>query len=627
MLLVGLVLLAYALAVDFPRTARGFKGDESTYYSLTYSLARDFDFTYTRADLIRVWDEFPAGPEGIFLKRGRRLTIDGSDSFPWVQFTSSPDPRTDRLYYGKSYIYPLAAAPFVWLLGTNGFLVFHAVLFVTCLAAAISWLLSRGSSPFGAVAYAAVFFGASVVPVYFVWLTPELFNFSLVLLAYFLWTYKDAAARANAGVIDQLLRHPASDYLGAALLGIATFSKPIHIGLIGPLVFLACWRSKWTSGFRMLAVFGVTTAALFLLNLAITGELNYQGGDRKTFYGYTGFAFANERETFETSGESRATDAVPVDILVSTDAPTVLGYNLLYFVMGRHHGFLPYFFPGVVSVLLFLAGARHRPFSQWLTFATAAGAAFALLLYMPYTWSGGGGPVGNRYYLSFYPLFLFMTPAISSPAVPLVAGTIGALFTAPLVANPFAMSFDPGALAKSGPVRVLPIELTELNDLPVAARPDRSRLHLAGPPTLMGYFTDDNAYGLEDEGRFWVRGRSRADIILRAPAIDDERGTGRPLRLDRLTIEIENGLKPNEVTVSTLGARERVHLAPETTAVVHLTMGGGVPYRPMIYPTNYLYTISIASESAFVPFLEIPGSSDSRLLGARIRLVPFYRQD
>jgi hypothetical protein len=54
-LAVGLLLVGFALSVDFPRAARGFKGDEATYYSLTYSLARDFDFAYTRADLIRVW--------------------------------------------------------------------------------------------------------------------------------------------------------------------------------------------------------------------------------------------------------------------------------------------------------------------------------------------------------------------------------------------------------------------------------------------------------------------------------------------------------------------------------------------------------------------------------------------
>ena len=44
----GVVLLAFATTIDFPKTAQGFKGDEATYYSLAHSLARDFDFTFER---------------------------------------------------------------------------------------------------------------------------------------------------------------------------------------------------------------------------------------------------------------------------------------------------------------------------------------------------------------------------------------------------------------------------------------------------------------------------------------------------------------------------------------------------------------------------------------------------
>ena len=43
-------------------------------------------------------------------------------------------------------------------------------------------------------AFAIVFLAASVVPVHFVWLIPELFNFSVVLYAFFLWSYKEVAA-------------------------------------------------------------------------------------------------------------------------------------------------------------------------------------------------------------------------------------------------------------------------------------------------------------------------------------------------------------------------------------------------------------------------------------------------
>src|SRR5215204_5901848 len=126
---VGILLLAFAISVDFPKAnGGGFKGDESTYYMLAHSLARDFDFQYERKDLIRVWEEFP-GPQGVFLKTGKDIEIRGSRTFPFFRWLKREDPQRDtRLYFSKSYIYPLIASPFVLAFGTNGFLVLHAIL-------------------------------------------------------------------------------------------------------------------------------------------------------------------------------------------------------------------------------------------------------------------------------------------------------------------------------------------------------------------------------------------------------------------------------------------------------------------------------------------------------------------
>ena len=58
---------------------------------------------------------------------------------------------------------------------------------------------------------------------------------------------------------------------------------------------------------------------------------------------------------------------------------------------------------------------------QWLTLAAGVGSAVVLLLYMPFTYSGGGGPVGNRYFLGVYPVFLFLVPPLQT-AVARLAG-------------------------------------------------------------------------------------------------------------------------------------------------------------------------------------------------------------
>jgi hypothetical protein len=242
---------------------------------------------------------------------------------------------------------------------------------------------------------------------------------------------------------------------------------------------------------------------------------------------------------------------------------------------------------------------------------------------MPYTYSGGGGPVGNRYFLSYYPLFLFLMPPIRSVWPIVVSLVIGALFTAKILLNPFYSSFNPGEHAKSGPLRVLPIESTLLNDMPASADPDRARRSLGGTPPIQAYFIDDGSYNPEGDG-FWVRGESRADVLLRAPAADLPDGRVVPLRVRSLTVEVTNGGAPNRVVVAGGWSRIRLDLAPGEVRTVEVSPGMGVPYKPSIHPTNNIYRLSVSSRAGFVPFLHDSTNSDSRYLGALVRVTPVY---
>lgn len=627
---VGLLLLGFALSVDFPRAAYGFQSDESTYYSLAHSLAQDFDFTFEREDLTRVWKEFPTGPEGIFLKKGKDVEVDLESSFPFVSWETEDLATRTELYYGKSYIYPLIAAPFVWLFGTNGFLVLHALLAACNLWLAYAFLAAR-SSPSAALAYALAFFAASAVPVYFVWLTPEFFNLSMVLAGMFVWSYKlvapPIADAATAGRWTRFLLGARSDYLAAGLLGIATFSKPINVLVILPLVALHAYRRRWARGLWVGSTFAAVVAGLFLLNVAITGEFNYQGGDRKTFYGGTGFPFQTEEASFDTVGLDRATDGVPVEVLFNRDAFLhVLRWNLLYVTAGRHTGLIPYFFPGVLSLLLFLAARGRRQPWQWFVAGTAGLGVLALITYMPFTYSGGGGPVGNRYFLGFYPLLLFVTPPLASARAALAAVLVGGLFTAQVVLNPFYTSFYPAEHPKSGPLRLLPVELSLLNDLPVNVNPSRIKQPLGGDPPLQAYFLDNNAHRLEGIS-FWVRGESRADVALRSPPRLRSDGGYDSLQLDRVRVRLNSGATPTTAVVSLGGQTREVTLARDDTTVIEIEPGPGMPYRPVPgQPTNYVYLASISSDRGFVP-LFTTGTRDSRFLGVMVTLEPVYRQD
>ncbi len=628
---VAVVLLAWALSVNYPKVSYGFFSDASTYYGLGHSLADDGDFVFRREDLVRVWREFPSGPEGIFLKRGSDpdLRVDGSA--PFVHLDVRPDTDPSRLYFAKSFLYPLTAAPFVWLFGTNGFLVLHALVVIVSFLCAYAFLVTR-SHPVVALIFAVAFVFVSVLPVYLVWLTPDLFNSGLVMLGYFFWLYKEVAspARPSGSARTAWLVGPRTDVVAAIWLGLATFSKPTHVLLMLPVLALFALRRQWRNGFVAGVVFSVVVVGFFAANVAVTGDWNYQGGDRKTFYSggdSKGFPFQTDDRTFDTTGIGRTTNGVPLDVLVNRDAIVdVFRHNLVYFFAGRHTGFAVYYFPGMAALLLFLVLRGQQTAWGWLTLAGGVGSAIALLLYMPFTYSGGGGPVGNRYFLGVYPVFLFLAPGLGRPWLAVGIAAVSAVFVMPVLSNPFYSSFHPGEHTKSGLYRALPLELSLINDLPVNVSPSRSRQPLGGVPPLSGYFMDDNAYTREGDA-FWVRGESRADVMLRAPAPLEAGAHGqrpRALRVPRMEIMLETGPKPNRVTIRTGAVTQVVDVPANDRRTVILPMAEGLPYKPYPEnPTNYVYAISIESATGFIPLFET-GGRDNRFLGVFVRMTPLY---
>lgn len=629
--LVAVVLLAWALTVNYTRASYGFFSDGATYYGLGHSLAEDGDFEYRRDDLVRVWREYPSGPEGIFLKRGSDVDLRVDGQAPFVHLDRRPDADPTRLYYAKAFLYPLFAAPFIRAFGTNGFLVLHALVALSIFVCGYAFLVTR-SSPVAALVFAGTFVFVSVLPVYLVWLTPDLFNAGLVVLGYFFWLYKEVATpdRPSGTPRTPWLVGVRTDTIAAIWLGLATFSKPTHVLLMLPVLGLFARRRQWRQGVRIGLVYSAVVLGLFAANVAVTGEYNYQGGDRKTFYSggeSQGFPFQSDDRTFDSTGIGRGTDRVLVEVLVTRDAVVnVFRHNLGYFFAGRHTGFAAYYLPGLVALLLFLLARRQQTDWGWLTLAGGVGSAVALMLYMPFTYSGGGGPVGNRYFLGVYPVFLFLMPGIVRPWAGVATAALSALFVAPLVANPFYTSFYPGEHVKAGPFRVLPIERSLVNDLPVNASPARSRQPLGGVPPITAYFLDDNAYAREGDA-FWVRGESRADVMLRAPAPVEASPGGerhRPLRVPRLQLVLESGPVSNQVTVSTGAATQVVDLPANDARTIVLAMDDGLPYKPYPEnPTNYVYAVSIRSATGFLPMFA-SGGRDNRFLGVFVKMTPLY---
>jgi hypothetical protein len=595
-----------ALTVDFPKAAIGIQSDEATYYMMGHSLAADGDLTYRREDLVRVWHEFPSGPTGVFLKKGRAIDRMGLMLRPPFVWTATrPDTDPNRYFYGKSFAYPLFAAPFVRVFGTNGFLVLNALLMAAAVLCGYVFLQAR-TRPAVAAVLSAGFVMASVVPVYFVWIAPELFNFALGVFAYFCWLYKEVATRSSSRGARWLFG-PASDVVASLILGLATFSKVSNALMFVPIVAWLLWRRRWRVAVAASAAFALVAAGLFAVNLAISGDWNYQGGERSTFY-YE-FPLQTPASGFDVGAEKSRSEALTEVIFKRSVFWTNLTHNLAYTFVGRYAGIVPYFFPCAFAIVAFLAGLRRRPLWQALVLIGGLAQPLLFAIVTPYTWLGGGGSVGNRYFMGAYGVFLFLLPPISRVSVALVPWIVGSLFVAPLVLNPFTTSFYPGTYAAHGLFRRLPVELTLVYDWPINTDSTRVRVWYGdspgqGDPGFQVYFFDPYAYGQETDKSFWVKGASRAEFLIK---------TDRPMK--RLVLTLSAGAAPTDVTATVAGRTQHLSLAPGGTQQLFFSLGEGFPYQGQ-WP---VWTASVSSSNGFVPALEEQPSDDTRYLGVRVK--------
>jgi len=501
----GLLGLA-ALTVDLPLAAdRRFWSDGATYYAMATSLAGDLDLRYEAKDLERVRAEYPSGPQGVFLKKGKE----------------------GGLYYAKAFAYAAAAAPFVRVLGPSRGLLFTNALCLS-LALVMGYVeLRRHGGPLAALAAAAVLFLGTVTPVYFFWYTPEIFNLALV----------------TGGLVAGRRGRPV---LAAVLLGIAAYSKPTNVLLALPLG-LEPLLERSGPGFlesaRRGLILAATVLAGFGLTWAATGERNYQGGQRKTFY--DAYPYESAAVTFDDAGiwmttdhlgplvagrdEGKQSDRI-APARPSSEIRDSFLRNLVYFWTGRFGGAIPYFLPAILAALLFLlVGPRDR--AGALALVTLLASFLAYILIIPDNWYGGGGALGNRYFVNLLPLAVFFLPR--GRAVWVAAG--GALATAvlvwPILASPIVHSLRPGAHAIAPTFRAFPLELTMLGDLSVFTdvwrkrrpynHPDRLERVPGEPAPYYLWFPDDGTYGQEtsfEEEGFWLRGGQDAEVVVQALA-------------------------------------------------------------------------------------------------------------
>ncbi len=620
-ILLGLVgfFLAFSLTVDYRRAVGYFFGDEAVYYMMAQSIAFDRDLEYTVHDLERAYaDGWHAGPLGIFLSK-----IDGG-----------------KIIYAKYPAYSLFLAPFLAIFGFNGFLVFNVLLWGAMIW--MGWTYVRQFNASGQSLFLSItFFTLSASFIYTFWVTPETFNMFCVTCGLFLWLYKrDADSPTptaslwplSSGIQWLFGTSQGRVYLAPIPIAIATASKAPNILFLAPiladllfversehagiaaaadrhLLSLRLTRVDMLTRIRKLLLIGLVTllviGSFYGFQYVMTGQTNAYAGDRKTFYGP--FPFGSQGDAWERGIRLSNDDYYDESFFFH---PKTFLYDLYYYVFGRFTGLFPYFFGTLIAGYYALRRLFQRNSSSidrrmnWrraFLGLTIVGSILGYILIAPTNYQGGGGAVGNRFFLNIYPAFLFLITTLTSLRPLAVNWIIGSLFLAQPLLTPFKTSFAPATHAFRFPYRFLPIERTLVDTLPTNVNNHLMQTALVdGAPSYRLYFCDENISDFTETG-FWVQGQKDTELVVRTFAGQHY-----------LTTTVINGPIPNRVTVWVAGQKRSVVLtAPGETRHLVFPLNNPVPFfHDAVYPMN------VQSQTGFISTFT-PGTdlNDLRYLG------------
>ncbi len=593
--LVCLLFLGLALFLDLPAIHQGFLfGDQATYYAMAQSIIHDGDIEYTKKDLIRYFADFNAGPMGVFLKRSK---ADGAE----------------KLFYAKNFAYPLFIAPFVGVFKSNGPLVFQALLLGLLLVLGTAFFSMTNASGRSLIRILTFLF-ASVAGVYSLWIAPDFFNLSLIFIVLFLWLYKIRSAEVSPspgggtppGRVRRFLISPASDYVGAVIAGIAVYSKPPNVAVLGPVLVWYLLRKRFRRAALILVFFALSFGVLFGTTYLMTSDWNYQSGERKSFYEH--FPYEKESVTFDSApGQLMTSEGYAERFLLPAKFVPV---NVFYYFFGRYMGVAWYFFPAVLFLILFFIGKKSL--DRWLLLAALAGEILIYVVMMPDNFGGGGGSLANRYFLGIYPLFLFLAPATIKRREPILAWAFAALLIGPILVAPLQYSARPSLNSKRFPFTVLPVEKTNINNLPTNTHPPAMRQQWLNTGTGRP-FDDRFLYFLNDiynpkhptENGWWTLGDRKADVMLR---------TFFPAK-EIVFHLLSNPRQENEITVTVEGRTQRVRMGTNERTDLRFPVGNG--YQIL---ASHQYRIKVRAAKGSTPFFEQSASDERRWLGVFFEL-------
>jgi hypothetical protein len=556
-----LFIIFFSFATDLPKTKKGgFFSDESTYFSIIQSLAFDGDLEYSRADIVRIREIFWVGPTGVFLTKRH----DG------------------RIYYAKSFIYPLAVAPFFRLFGTHGLLLANGLMIFFVLL--MGFLLLRQHHPQEkSFFFTIMYIFASITFIYIWWMTADLFNFFVNFAGLFFFFY--------------YFKKPAWNSLAGLFFAAAIFSKPNNILHIGILFLLLLYQKDWKKLIGMALICLLVLSGLLYFSYSQTGAFNFMGGERRTFYG--NFPFERPDFTF-AGGFPMSSDNYWSRFYLS---PAIALLNLFYYIFGRFTGMIVYF-PSALFLFALFFFQKKKP-EDWFLLAAISAATFFYILITPDNYFGGGGSLGNRYFFNIFPLFFFLGFRGRTFKFSLLPAFVAVFFLAPVYMDSLFHSASPRFPGVNFPAKFFPPEKTQFSTLPSNTNPRAFNKHIGNKYTL--FFLNDNYNPIEGE-LFWTYADRELELFLLAPR-----------QVKTFHIQLKNIPLANHVRFQIEHKIQKIFLTADSARIITFSN-----IRGLCINQRYLYQIKIKSGRSYCPYFANVNSLDQRWLGVETHIELSY---
>ncbi len=595
LLCLGLLLVGLPLGVGKPGLPLTYKADEPAYYLMALSLMRDGDLECNLEDRERAVVEFPHLPADNLIV----MTDDG-----W---------RT--VYFGKPYLYSLLAAPLTHWFGADGMFAFNALLFMAMVAMGTAYL--RRFNPEGLAALFAIgFFALSALFVYIFWLHPEiLMATGICACLYFGLTEGEPGPRTRGWwrrIRGAAARPAVRLSLSAAALAAASYHKPM-LALMGvPVLVAVARRSGWRRAAAWIVAAAVAMGVLAGVAVALTGHPSaYLGVQR------TGIRVGNPEVVPFTPQSGEELERLKTDKSWSWlwRLPEFKPRKTLIaageFLWGRHTGLVPYLPFALIALLLFLLHER-RDGVRWSIVAAVTAIAAFFLIWIPFNWHGGSGFVGNRYFVTVYPAFLFLVGRVRPAWILAPAYAFGGLVLGVVVFHPFGLPVREPTLQAHVRGRAFdwfPVETTLQNI------PGYRGVVIEG---VWFRFRKDVARLRGDE--FWFYGHLDSETWMVHPTPIDE-----PVLFEVRSLAADNvvelGIGEQQLTL--LFERDNVE---DDIQIIELQPNDPDLYRPVRIvpdddPPGYLYRLRVHPHTGKVPRDGRGNIVENYFLGAGVRYL------